>query len=541
MQGVTVAGRWLFAVALAVSALVVSGSAQAQGAGYFEVLPPAGTSLDPALAARWAKGLPAKAPDAAREAVFCRDAVSCREWESLKSRAGRGDVAAMRSMGFRLLMGDGVLPNDVAASVWLEKAARRGDGLSQLALGMYLLRSWWDADAVKRGMDWIEKASASGCATASALLMRQDGISDEVRARREALWRDQVRKGKFSMMELTVLPYREVWLEDGARVSGQVPPAFWRALDAGDVTALALAGVWQVTGSMASAGVPQDVAAGVGRLAAASERGNAPATVALGSLCLDVEDGKDFGCDALGRGKIRGWVEKAAASGDGDSMALLGYWLLSGADGSGDAAGVKWLERAAQKDVPEAVGALALRMMMLDRREEAGRWFARLAGMTDRPDLLGVVALYYGKGIAPVAGENEVASEVRRLGWLGEKNAMQYLALMYDSGEHGSERFPQAARAVYAMMAEQGMDEAFLPLALVCAELGDGACARRWLARIDPDAVTSRDARELARMCVATGPDVCRKRLGWLASRAKSGDKVARVLFEQMPGLAGGR
>lgn len=38
MQGVTVAGRWLFAVALAVSVLVVSGSAQAQGAGYFEVL-----------------------------------------------------------------------------------------------------------------------------------------------------------------------------------------------------------------------------------------------------------------------------------------------------------------------------------------------------------------------------------------------------------------------------------------------------------------------------------------------------------------------
>ena len=64
---------------------------------------------------------------------------------------------------------------------------------------------------------------------------------------------------------MTVLPYREVWLEDGARVSGQVPPAFWRALDAGDVTALALAGVWQVTGSMVSAGVPQDVAAGVGR------------------------------------------------------------------------------------------------------------------------------------------------------------------------------------------------------------------------------------------------------------------------------------
>lgn len=440
MQGVTVAGRWLFAVALAVSVLVVSGSAQAQGqgAGYFEVLPPAGTSLDPALAARWAKGLPAKAPDAAREAVFCRDAVSCREWESLKSRAGRGDVAAMRSMGFRLLMGDGVLPNDVAASVWLEKAARRGDGLSQLALGMYLLRSWWDADAVKRGMDWIEKASASGCATASALLMRQDGISDEVLARREALWRDQVRKGKFSMMELTVLPYREVWLEDGARVSGQVPPAFWRALDAGDVTALA-----------------------------------------LGSLCLDDEYGKDFGCDALGRGKIRGWVEKAAASGDGDSMALLGYWLLSGADGSGDAAGVKWLERAAQKDVPEAVGALALRMMMLDRREEAGRWFARLAGMTDRPDLLGVVALYYGKGIAPVAGENEVASEVRRLGWLGEKNAMQYLALMYDSSEHGSERFPQAARAVYAMMAEQGMDEAFLPLALVLFEQMPGLAGGR--------------------------------------------------------------
>ena len=157
---------------------------------------------------------------------------------------------------------------------------------------------------------------------------------------------------------------------------------------------------------------------GGGRLGAASERVNGPATVALGSLCLDDEYGKDFGCDALGRGKIRGWVEKAAASGDGDSMALLGYWLLSGADGSGDAAGVKWLERAAQKDVPEAVGALALRMMMLDRREEAGRWFARLAGMTDRPDLLGVVALYYGKGIAPVAGENEVASEVRRLGWL---------------------------------------------------------------------------------------------------------------------------
>ena len=185
--------------------------------------------------------------------------------------------------------------------------------------------------------------------------------------------------------------------------------------------------------------------------------------------------------------------------------------------------------------------ALALRMMLLHRREEAGRWFARLVRLTDRPELLGGVALYYGKGIAPVAGENEVASEVRRLGWLGEKNAMQYPALMYDFGERGSERFPQAVRAVYAMMAEQGMDEAFLPLALVCAELGDGACARRWLARIDPDAVTSQDAGELARMCVATGPDVCCKRLGWLASRAKSGDKVARVLFEQVSGLASGR
>ena len=99
--------------------------------------------------------------------------------------------------------------------------------------------------------------------------------------------------------------------------------------------------------------------------------------------------------------------------------------------------------------------------------------------MTDRPDLLGVVALYYGKGIAPVAGENEVASEVRRLGWLGEKNAMQYLALMYDSSEHGSERFPQAARAVYAMMAEQGMDEAFLPLALVLFEQMPGLAGGR--------------------------------------------------------------
>ena len=149
--------------------------------------------------------------------------------------------------------------------------------------------------------------------------------------------------------------------------------------------------------------------------------------------------------------------------------------------------------------------------------------------------------MYYGKGIAPVFGENEVASEVRRLGWLGEKNAMQYLALMYDSAEHGGERFPQAARAVYAMMAEQGMNEAFLPLAMVCAELGDEACARRWLARVDPDAVTSRDAEDLARMCVVTGPDVCRKRLEWLASRAESGDKVARLLFEQVSGLVGGR
>ena len=533
MQGVTAAGRWLFAAVLAVSVLVFAGSVQAQGYRKLMMLPPVGVlSKAPP---DW-EDFPAQAPEWAKEGVFCRDAVSCGEWERLKSRAERGDVAAMRLLWFRLLMGDGVLPNDVAASVWMEKAARRGDCVSQLALGMYLLRERWDADTVEQGLEWVQKASDYGCATASMLLLEQEGISDEVRAHRDDVFVKSSWKTRVARVERLVSPYRRLWVDDGDDGTVRVRPDFKRAIRERNVTAVTLGAVWLMSGSMMSFGVPVNADAGIKWLGEAAEKGDVLAA-ALGTLCLI-----DYGMDEIQvcgqpwRDKVYGWLEKAAESGDGESMALFGNWLLTTNDGKDFDRGMDFIKRAAEKGVPSAFQLIAWEFQKGRVRSKSFEWYQRFLRSTDSPDMLELMALVYGVGLGPVFGENGVITDLRRLAWRGDPALVVSRAMGYD-GVYGGKRFPEAARFLYEVLARQGKKEVFLSLARVCSELGDEASARHWLGRIDPDALTVDDLAEMTKLCRSYGKNMCGRQMIWLESRANAGDQVAFALLKRIYAL----
>lgn len=57
------------------------------------------------------------------QAFLCTSKAGCGEIRALYARARRGDFEAMTAFGLRLVMGDGVVPDDGAAMHWFEKAA----------------------------------------------------------------------------------------------------------------------------------------------------------------------------------------------------------------------------------------------------------------------------------------------------------------------------------------------------------------------------------------------------------------------------------
>lgn len=75
------------------------------------------------------------------EAFGCIPGKSCAEARALHARAGQGDPEAAMALGLRLMRGDGVAPDDLAAMRWFEKAAGKGMKAVYLPLAMARLET----------------------------------------------------------------------------------------------------------------------------------------------------------------------------------------------------------------------------------------------------------------------------------------------------------------------------------------------------------------------------------------------------------------
>ena len=420
------------------------------------------------------------------KAFLCLPGESCSEAKALYARAQQGDPVAEFAFGLRLMMGDGVMPDETAAMQWFEKAAKQGNVPAQLALGAFLTRPDSDEKSVQAGLSWLETAAKGGDWMASLqlsmLFLKGGKAGGEPDEKAAAKWLEQATQQldalRFQLMERTVAPYRETWLgQAGEKGHAQAVDRVLRAADGGDPVAQTLAGVWLLSGSMENAGMAQDEKAGMRRLARAAKAGDRLASAVLGAIVL----GED---DLYGRevtATVRHWLKTAAEQGDGECMALYGLFWLKGIGGAADEKeALVWLDKAAGKAVPEAMVSLAWVLQKQENRNEAARWLARAARVPDRPDLFSTLAWQYGSGEGPVAGEPEKVTEIRRYAEKGDPLAMLTLGLMYDAGSFGRRSLCRAIMW-YGKVAEKGFAEGYLPLAMTCAEAGDTVCARKWL------------------------------------------------------------
>ena len=502
------------------------------------------------------------------QAFLCTSKAGCGEVRALYARARRGDFEAMTAFGLRLVMGDGVVPDDGAAMHWFEKAAAGGDTTAQVALGAFLMRPGEPAKRREKGLSWLERAALSGNTLALTHLARYEACEETtcgLTGQRVSRWQEQARRqamqDSVTRMEAVVAPYRKKWLgQPGEKDPVQAVQDVLRAAEEGDRQAQTLASVWYVSGAMAKAGLALDRPAGMAFLKQAAQAGDRRAVTVFAMTVLADTNEDDTECqeEAAMAGR---WLEAEAEKGDGECMALYGMLLFRGIGEKADPdAGVVWLEKAARRQVPDAMLFLGrLRMMageegVQEGRDEAAAWFAKVATVPSRPDLFAWLAWDYGSGEAPVAGEPEVMTKVRRGAEKGDGRAMSYLAIMYDSGVFSGRRFPCAALTWYRRSAELGEKEMYLPLAMTCAETGDAACARKWLDAafaeggkalgygmvahafgLSGDVCTDVPEEEMAEMA-SERMDAVAKRIRWLHAEGMRGNAAAAAVLARLYG-----
>ncbi|EQM95219.1 hypothetical protein OFAG_02215 [Oxalobacter formigenes HOxBLS] len=447
-----------------------------------------------AVASVWlAAGLPGLAADTAADfpARRCQDAFgcipgeSCREAKALYARARRGDREAATALGLRLMMGNGVMPDDLAAMRWFEKAAAKGDTVAQVALGAYLTRRESPEETVAQGLAYLEKAAKAGNPVASsnlAMLYRigRRGIPENgALAEKWTRWTNRLAEERMIReIKRAVGPYRDVLsVRAGQPDDVLLAESVKAAAAGGETMAQTLYGVWLASGDMEKAGISRDLLKGADVLAGAAKSGDAVAAFALGDLLW-------VGTGALERNPeaAAGWLKQAAEGGHAKGMALYGFLLLNGLYAEMDPArGLAYLEEAVRQGLPEAQMALASVWMGMNEREKALRAFGNTLSCRDCTVERSILAWKYGAGNGPVTGEPENMTEIRRLAQFGDPTAMLYLGMACDVGAGGRRDACQAVRW-YEKAAEKGMQAVYLPLAMACVETDDLACARKWLA-----------------------------------------------------------
>ncbi len=478
--------------------------------------------------------------------VVCVSDEGCAAMKALSARAGAGDTASQVELGLRLMMGKGVMPDEEKAKAWFEKAALKGHSAAQVALGTMLLRE--GEKTAQQGRQWLEKAARGGNLSASQELLMlytlgRAGIPENDALARQ--WAESVKrqadKALMADVERRVAPYQRIWQEKTGGLSGEcLAEAVKRSAAAGDPMAQTLLAGWQVSGTLT--GVEENRPEAMERLSRAAEAGDTLAASLFGTLLFTGSETHEG--DPVQAEK---WLEKAAKSGDVDSMRLLGLLRLHGINRErGATEELTWLEKAAARGDPRAWFSLGSYWNGIGQKEAALDAFEKVASDRKNPEALSLLARTYGNGSGPVAGESEAMREWRRHAGQGDVLAMMSLAMAYDTGVSGRRHLCSAV-FWYEKAARHGAEEVFLPLAMACAEAGAFSCARKWLEKAvvqEEGALYSGTVFELA-FGAENGPggnelalhvirerrNGRKKRLAWLRAEGRRGNTAAAFVL----------
>jgi TPR repeat protein len=195
-------------------------------------------------------------------------------------------------------------------------------------------------------------------------------------------------------------------------------------------------------------------------LIGAADLGSADAQRALGVYYSTGEEG--FPLDAA---QGQAWYRRAAENGNVESMYDYGFGLLLGDGGVHDVAeGIRWLERAASADPPDA-GSESAAGVLADGFESglwgvpvdpdaSARWRAR------EEELKAYWRVWVGRhqlqmALDDLSGPRDLGS-VEAAAKAGDAVAMRVLAIVHDAGIEGHDPDPIAARRWYERAANAG-------------------------------------------------------------------------------------
>lgn len=270
---------------------------------------------------------------------------------SYRTKAERGDVAAMRELGRCYAEGKGVSQLADEAKYWYTRAAKANDAEAKYRLAMMELEALETAGTVSpQVLDWLHEAEQAGYAPAAdtlgCLYMAGRGVEKDKKTAL-AFFRQAAEAGcASSQFRIGMCHLLGKELAKDRAVAAEW---FRKAAEQGHIESTAMLGSMLLVGE----GVKKNEADGLKYLRIAAERGSAMALRNLGITCLRARGGAENTDEALT------CLRRAAAMGDAMSMYYLGQCYAEGKAVEQDPrlAGVLF-RKAIDKGLPQATAAL---------------------------------------------------------------------------------------------------------------------------------------------------------------------------------------
>lgn len=316
--------------------------------------------------------------------------------------ADTGDAGAASSLGYMLMVGEGVPSDRDAAERYLRMAAEGGDTAAMCNLGVLTSDPEWFARAAELGSLRGIKNLAAACAMGSGIGM------DKVRA--AELYAKAADMGDANSMHVLASMMRN---GDGIPVDKQGAADYYRrAADLGDPDAQYDLAFMLDSGE----GVPQDRAEAERLFRLSAKQGDIDACLCLGGILYErgeFSEAEKWFMDAALKGDVKAcynlglmytdgslgepdldkameWFESAASEGFAYAQTMMGTLALD--SGDTEAAG-EWFRKAAAQGEPTAMynlGALGISGQMRMDDREAMDWLVRAAtaGMPQAAELI---------------------------------------------------------------------------------------------------------------------------------------------------------
>lgn len=316
--------------------------------------------------------------------------------------ANMGDAGSASSLGYMLMVGEGVPVNREEAKSYLRKAAEGGDTAAMCNLGVLTSDPEWFARASELGSLRGTKNLAAAYAMGSGIGM------DKVRA--AELYRKAADMGDIDSMHVLASMMRN---GDGIPVDKQgAADLYRRAADLGDPDSQYDLAFMLDSGE----GVPQDRPEAERLFRLSAEQGDTDACLCLGGILYergDFSEAERWFMDAALKGDVKAsynlglmytdgslgepdrdkaaeWFESAASEGFAYAQTMMGTIALD----SGDPKGAEeWFRKAAAQGEPTAMynlGALGVSGQIRMDDREAMDWLVRAAtaGMPQAAELI---------------------------------------------------------------------------------------------------------------------------------------------------------